>query len=65
MEIPFSGKLDPKYQNCQFKSKCETYTNPNMQNSMVMFNFFGLDLKYLFLAKNSKLLAQSEIWYLD
>ena len=51
MEIPFSGKLDPKYQNCQFKSKRETYANPNMQNSMVMFTFFGLDLKYLFWPK--------------
>ena len=31
-EIPFLGKFDSKYQNCQFKVKLDPYTNSNMQN---------------------------------
>ena len=40
MEIPFLGKCGPKNQNCHFKLKFCTYTNSNMQSSMVMFIFF-------------------------
>ena len=47
-EIPFLGKLCPKHQNSHFKLKFGTYTNSNMQNSMVMFNFFVFDRKYRF-----------------
>ena len=38
MEIPFLGKFGAKNQNYQFKLKFGTYTNSNMQNSVVMFN---------------------------
>ena len=46
-EIPFLGKFDPKNQNCQFKRKFGTWTNSNMQNSM-MFTFSVFDHKYRF-----------------
>ena len=46
--IPFLGKLGPKNQNCQFKLKFGTYTNSNMQNSMVVFTFSVLDQKQSF-----------------
>ena len=49
-EIPFLGKFGPKNQNYQFKLKFGTYTNSNMQNSMVMFIFFVFDWKYPFWA---------------
>ena len=39
LKIPFFGKFGPKYQNCQFILKFGTWTNSNMQNSMVMFTF--------------------------
>ena len=35
----FLGKFSPNNQNCKFKLKLGTYTNSNMQNSMVMFTF--------------------------
>ena len=50
MKIPCLGKFGPKYQNYQFKLKFGTYTNSNMQNSMVMFIFFVFDRKYPFWA---------------
>ena len=46
----FLGNFGPKNQNCQFKVKLDTYTNWNMQNSMVMFTFFVFDRKYYFWA---------------
>ena len=46
---PFLGKFGPKYQNFQFKLKFATKNNLNIQNSLVMFNFF-FEWKYLFLA---------------
>ena len=36
-EIIFLGKLGPKNENCQFKLKFGTWTNLNMENSMLMF----------------------------
>ena len=40
-EIPFSGKFGNKKKNqhCQFKLKFGTYTNSNMQISMVILTF--------------------------
>ena len=46
--MPFLGKFGPKNQNSHFKLKFGTYTNSNMQNSMVMFIFFVLEWKYPF-----------------
>ena len=40
----------PKNQNYQFKLKFGTYTNSNMQNSMVIFTFSVFDRKYSFWA---------------
>ena len=40
VEIPFLGKFGPRNENCHFKLKFGTYTNLNIQNSMVMFIFF-------------------------
>ena len=45
---PLLGKLGPKNQNCRFKLQLCTYTNSNMQNSMVVFILFFLDRKYPF-----------------
>ena len=42
------GNFCPKNQNSHFKLKFGTYTNSNMQNSMVMFIFFVFDWKYPF-----------------
>ena len=50
-EIPFLSKFGPKIQNFQFKAKLDTYTNSNMQNSMVMFTFFCFRPEILFLGK--------------
>ena len=50
VEIPFLGKFGPKSQNSHFKLKFGTYTNSNIQNLMVMFNFFVFDWKYPFWA---------------
>ena len=50
VEIPFLNKFGIKNQNFQFKMKLDTDTNSNMQNSMVVFNFFIFDRKYLFWA---------------
>ena len=50
VEIPFLGKFGPKNQNYQFKLKFGTYTNSNMQNSMVMFILSVFDWKYPFWA---------------
>ena len=47
-EILFLGKFDPNDQNCQFEFKFGTYTNMNMQNTMVVFTFSIFDRKYLF-----------------
>ena len=51
VEIPFWGKFGPNNQNCNFKLKFGTYTNSNMQNSMVMFIFFVFWLEIPFLGK--------------
>ena len=62
MEIPFLGKFGPKSQNSHFKLKFGTYTNSNMQNSMVMFIFFVFDWKYPFwanLIKKIKIISWS------
>ena len=47
-KLCFFGKFSPKNQNCQFKLKLGTYTNSNMQNSMVLFTFSVLHGKYPF-----------------
>ena len=44
------GQFGPKNQNYQFKLKFGTYTNSNMQNSMVMFILSVFDWKYPFWA---------------
>ena len=48
LEIPFRGKFSPKSQNYQLKLKFGTYTNSNMQNSMMLFTF--VEWKRLFWA---------------
>ena len=47
-EMSFLGKFGPISQDYQFMLKCGTYTNSNMQNLMVMFNFSAFEWKYLF-----------------
>ena len=47
-EIPFLRKFGPQYQNCHFKLKFGMYSNSNMDNSMVIFNFSIFDWKYPF-----------------
>ena len=42
------GKFGPKIQYCQFKLEFGTFTNSNIQNSMVMFDYSVGDRKYLF-----------------
>ena len=46
---PSLGKSGPKNQRCQFKLKFGTYSNSNMQNSVVVFTFSVLHGKRLFL----------------
>ena len=46
----FGKILVKKNQTCEFKLKFGTYTNSNMQNSMVMFTFSVLDWKQPFWA---------------
>ena len=48
--ITLFGKLGPKNQNCQFKLKFGTFTNSNMQNSIVLSTFSVLDGKHPFWA---------------
>ena len=43
-------KLGPKNQNFQFRLKFGTWTNSNMQNSVVIFTFSIFDQKYHFRA---------------
>ena len=50
VEIPFLGKFGPKNQISHFKLKLGTYTNSNMQNSMVMFILSVFDWKCPFWA---------------
>ena len=38
-EISFLGKFGQKNPNYQFKLKFGSYTNSNMQNSLMMFTF--------------------------
>ena len=44
------GQIWSKNQNCHFKLKFGTYSNSNMQNSMVMFILSVFDWKYPFWA---------------
>ena len=67
-KLPFLGKFVPKNQNYQFKLKFGTYSNSDMQNSMVMFTFSVLIRNTLFgqiSSKKSNLSVEVEIWYLD
>ena len=48
VEIPFWGKFSPRSQNYQLKLKFGTYTNSNMQNSMMLLSFFVFEWKYPF-----------------
>ena len=43
-EIPSLGKFGPKIQNCQIKLKPGTKINSNMQNWMVLFTFYVLNV---------------------
>ena len=45
--MPFLRNFGPKCQNDQFKLKFGTFTNSDMQNSIIMFNCFVFDRKYL------------------
>ena len=45
------NKFGPKNQYCQSELKFGTYTNLNMQNSMVVFTFSMFNRKYLFWGK--------------
>ena len=47
-ETAFLGKFGPRNQNCLFKMKFGTWTNSNMQISMVVFTFSVLDEKHSF-----------------
>ena len=60
VEIPFLAKFGPQNQNSRFKLKFGTYTNSNMQNSMVMFIYFVFDDKQPFwanLVQNIKIIS--------
>ena len=50
VEILFLGKFGPKNQNSRFKLKFGSYSNSNMQNSMVMFILSVFEWKYPFWA---------------
>ena len=50
-KYPFFGKFGPKTQYCQLKLQFGTWTNLNMQNSIVMLNFSAWDKKYPFWSK--------------
>ena len=50
-EILFLRKFDPKCQNYQFRLKFGIETNPNVQNSMMLFTFLVLDSGNTFLRK--------------
>ena len=39
LEIPILGKFGPQNQNYQFKLKFSSWTNSNMQNSVMLFTF--------------------------
>ena len=45
---PFWANLVKKNHNCQFKLKFGTYTNLNMQNSVVVFTFSFSERKHHF-----------------
>ena len=47
-QVPFSKKLGPKNQSCQFKLKFGTQNNSNQQNSIVKFTFSEFNRKYPF-----------------
>ena len=50
LEMPFLGKFGPKNQNYQLKLKFGTYTNSNLQSSMVISTSSAFDWKYHFWA---------------
>ena len=67
-EVLILGKFGPKHKNCQFKLKFGTYTNSNMQNSMVVFTFFKFRPEILFWSnwfQKIKIVVSAEIWYPD
>ena len=45
LQIPFFDKFVRKNQNCQFRLKSGTKTNPNMLNSVIIFTCFVFDRK--------------------
>ena len=55
----FLGKFGPNCQYCQFKVKLNTYTNSNMQNSMMLLTFSIFDWKYPFGANKFGLKSQN------
>ena len=46
--VSFLGKFGPKSQIYQFTLKFGTYTNSNMQNSMMLITFFVFERRYSF-----------------
>ena len=48
LEIPFHNKFNPKNQNTLFELKFGTYTNSNMQISIMLITFSVLDSEYTF-----------------
>ena len=46
LQIPFLGKFGPKNQNCHFILIFGTWTNSNILNSMMVFNFSAFYWNY-------------------
>ena len=58
------GKFGPKCQNYQFKLKFGSYSNSNMQNSMMLFTFFIFDQECTFWANLVQIVTVSLRWNL-
>ena len=59
LEIPFLGKLFPKFKIVWLNSKFGTWTNSNIENSMLMFSNSCILFLESF-SKNSKLFVEAE-----
>ena len=58
-EIPSLGKFGPKIQNCQIKLKPGTKINSNMQNWMVLFTLYVLNVFGQILIQKNKIVSLS------
>ena len=59
LEIPFLGKLFPKFKIVWLNSKFGTWTNSNIENSMLMFSNSCILFLESF-SKNSKLFVEAK-----